>query len=194
MENRPLILIKAAMHYGLFFGPALIICHLLFYMLADIQTSGFLDIIGLLFLFSFVPVVSGIIICMKFFRDREFKGVMSYADGLRYGTLLMVFAGLLFAGYQMVFKKWVAPDYDTEMLVAMQTKGVEMLKATGQPEEEVKKFNDNMEAMKTPPDQSAQMFAPIMSIPTYAMGGLIISLVVAAIMRRKPQEGPEKLS
>jgi len=181
-------MLKAAMHYGLILGIGLIVFKVAFFLLIDLEAYSLMSISLLTLLFSIVPLLAGVVLCMKHFRDKEFGGSMSYVEGLRYGTMLMLFAGILLAGYNLVFNNWISPDYVAQTQTILKDKTIEFMVHQKFPdsiiEQQVAKFDELIVAE----DQKAKLVGPLYSIPMYGLAGLVISLIVAAFLKRNNKD------
>jgi len=177
-------MLKAAMHYGLILGIGLIVFKVAFFLLIDLEAYGFMSISLLTLLFSIVPLLVGVVLCMKRFRDKEFGGTMSYMEGLRYGTMLMLFAGILLAGYDLVFNNWISPDYVAQTQTIIKDKTIEFMVRQKMPDSVIEQQVAEFDKLIVAEDQKAKLVGPLYSIPMYALAGLIISLIVAAFLKR----------
>lgn len=185
MENRAQTLFKGAMKYGMYLGPALVAVNILFYVAFDLSRFGYWSLMGIMSLQSIVPFVFGIYLCMKRFRDVEYGGTLSYAEGLRFGTMLMLFAGIILAGYSLVFNNWVDPAYVGHVQEVVAEKTIEYSQEIGLPDSDIDELIGQLDSMKVEETRKSKLLAPLMSIPMTAFAGLLVSLAVAAILKRK---------
>jgi hypothetical protein len=185
MENRAHLIIKGAMRYGLYLGPALIAFNLFFYLAVDLASLDFGSITTLVFLLLLVPYLIGVYICMRFFRNKELSGYLSYVEGVRFGTTLMFFVGLFIIVYNLVFDKWIDPQYVGHVLDVLGQKAQVYAEQHKESAESMKSIIASIDSMKATADIKPKVGDVIMSIPVYAFGGLVMSLVIAAILKRK---------
>jgi hypothetical protein len=185
MENQPQLLLRSAMRYGLYLGLVLVAFNILLYLAFDFSNWGYFSMMGIIGLFSFVPFVGGIYVCMKYYRDRELQGFMSYGEGIRFGTTLMLFAGMILAVYNLVFNNWIDPGYTSRLLEILAEKTVVFYEKMGATSAQIDQIIAEFDALKLAEAQSSKMAAPLKSIPINAFYGLVVSLVVSAIVKRK---------
>lgn len=187
-NNRPQIMLKAAMHYGLILGAGLIVFKVAFFLLIDLEAYSLMSISLLTLLFSVVPLLAGVVLCMKHFRDKEFRGSMSYVEGLRYGTMLMLFAGILLAGYDLVFNNWISPDYVAQTQTIIKDKTIEFMVRQKYPDSIIEEQSAVFDKLIVGEDKKAKLIGPLYSIPMYGLAGLVISLIVAAVLKRNNKD------
>ncbi|MFT3739932.1 MAG: DUF4199 domain-containing protein [Breznakibacter sp.] len=185
MVEKAMLLFKAAMRYGLYLGPLLILSHVLLYVFIDLEKHSLMGIMGWMFLFSFLPFVIGIYWLMKRFRNEDFGGFMRYWEGVRFGTTLMLFAGIITAGYQLVFNSWVDPAYAPRVQEVIAEKTVAFYEKTGVPQSQIDAFIKEYDKSTAEAAKQSQLTTSLMSIPMSAFMGFLVSLVIATILRRR---------
>ncbi|MBQ4818926.1 DUF4199 domain-containing protein [Aquimarina sp. MMG016] len=116
---------------------------------------------------------------IKHFRDKENNGVVSFGKALLIGVLISLIAALAFGILDVVYIKYINPDFTTEYYAHY----VEEMK-NSLPAAEFETKLAELEAQK-------ELFSnPIMSFLlmsfTVLIIGFIISLISALILQRKP--------
>lgn len=176
---------KSAMRYGLYLGPLLIVSHVLLYLFIDLQKYSLMGIMGWMFVFSFLPFVWGLYWLMKRFRNDDFGGFMSYWEGVRFGTTLMLFAGIITAGYQLVFNNWIDPAYGPRVQEIIAEKTVAFYERINAPQAQIDQYIKSYDKGVAEAASQSQLVLALKSIPMSAFLGFAVSLVVAAILKRK---------
>lgn len=185
MSNPASIMVKSTMKYGLYVGVALVSCSVLFYLGFNIDRLGLMQYLGLGFLFGFAPMVAGIVLSMKYFRDKDNGGFMTYGEGLRFGTQLMLFAGIIMATYSLIFNTMIVPGYDAHVQEMVMEKTIVYLEKANLPDAEIERQVVLLETAVDEARKTSPLKTALWSIPQTAMYGFVISLVVAAIFKRK---------
>jgi hypothetical protein len=131
--------------------------------------SGSISNLPLLFLALCIFLFS------KHYRDKKLGGFITYGQGLGVGTLIGVFAGILFAFFTYVYIKFIDTSFIEKQLEIVQSK----LLTQGMSEDEVEKATEFSKKFMTP----GVMF--ISSIFSYGLVAFIISLITAAILKKE---------
>lgn len=166
---------KSVLRYGLY--GSITICALFLFSWfalkgADMSTQEILGYASMIISLSFVYF--GI----KHFRDQENQGRVSFKKGLIIGTLISLITALAFGVLDIIYVKFINPDFLTEYYEVVLNEMKETL-----PAEEFKLEQARMEAEK-------QLFAnPMMNFLimflTVFVIGFIISLISSLILQRK---------
>lgn len=185
MSNPAALMVKSAMKYGLYVGIALVCCNVLFYLGFNIDRLGLMQYLGMSFLFGFVPMVTCIVLSMKYFRDKDNGGFMTYGEGVRFGAQLMLFAGIIMAAYSLIFNTMIVPGYEIHVQEQVMEKTIVYLEKANLPDAELERQVGLLEAAVEEARKTSSLKTALWSIPQTALYGLVISLVVAAIFKRK---------
>jgi Ca2+/Na+ antiporter len=124
---------------------------------------------------NYAIMIGAIAMAMKTYRDQA-GGFMTFGKGFNVGFWASLIMGVITAVWVFIFFTLVAPDLTDTILEATRENMLEQ----GQSEEQV--------------DQAMQYSAPFMNATSFSIfaaigtliAGLIISLIVAAVMQRKP--------
>jgi hypothetical protein len=173
MENETKGMFKPALQYGLIMALALVMLSLVFYLVgaATNKWAGWLS----------YPVIIGLLVfsIMKF-RDEQNGGFITYGRALGFGTLVGVFAGLIYAVYAFIFFKFIAPELQ-EILVYEAIATVET-------------YNPNMtiEQFDFYTYMYGKLFSPIGQFLISLFGkpfySFIFSLIISIFLKKAPKE------
>jgi hypothetical protein len=170
MENERPRIAPIAVRYGIITGIIMIIYTLILYF-----TDQFMN--KMLASLSFLILIGGIIMAFREYK-RQDQGFMTYGQGLSLGMLTSVVAGVLVSIFQYIYMKFID---DTIMQRVMDNQMEEMEKM-GMSEEEIERGMEM--ASKFTSTEMVLVSGPL----SYLIGGLLISLVVAAFMRNARPE------
>ena len=160
---------KVAMNFGALNGLAAIALTLLFYFIGtDIQ--------------SMIPTITGYAVMILFismgiksYRDEDLGGYISYGRSLGTGTLISLFAGILFAVFMVIFFNYIAPELPQKIIEGTQQK----LAERGMSEEQIE------QAMSMTKKFMSPIFLFIFQIVGSVFAGFIISLFVSIFMKKE---------
>jgi len=180
-------MIKKCMNDGLIFGVILVILNVLIYVLIDFETLSFWSIMSFALLSAFLPLVVGIIVFLVKYKKNDLGGFISYGNGLKYGTLLTLFASIILSFYTIVFNNFIDKEYAHKQQQIIMSKTYEFMESSGLPDKVIDEKMDEMEAAIEAEVQNSKFMSPIKSIFFLTFVGFIISLIVAAIVKKEPQ-------
>lgn len=183
MEEKQSPLLKSSLSNGIVLGILSILISVI------VWVGGFIESMGI-FGSTIIGVISLIInfiilfIFAKNYRNKEFGGYISFKEAFKFVLLVIIFATVITIIYTYIFHKFIAPDYMANLYAVLEQKLIIYLENMGASEEiidkQLKQFNEVPSIWKTL-SQSA-LFGLI--------GGIIISLIVAAVVKKK-DEVPE---
>ncbi|TLV00663.1 DUF4199 domain-containing protein [Dyadobacter luticola] len=123
---------------------------------------------------SFVFMIVAIVLALKEFKE-ENKGFLSYGEGLGLGSLLSAVMGLLTSAFTMFYTQFI----DNTIMAQTLDKMREELERQGKSDSEI----------DTAMELSQKFMSPgilfVFGVFSYLIFGFILSLVIAAIMRRE---------
>lgn len=123
---------------------------------------------------SFVFMIVAIVLSMKDFREQN-KGFMSYGEGLGLGTLVSAVMGLLSSAFTMFYIQFI----DNTLLTQGMDKVRSDMEAKGMDDAQIDQAMELSQRFMSP----GVVFA--MGVFMYILTGFIISLIVAAIVRKE---------
>ena len=165
MNNQPTPA-RIALKWGLFLGVALIIYSLFLYLTDNVGNSK----LGWV---SFALSIVGLVLAMRDYRTLN-GGFMTYGEGLTIGTLTAGVSGLL----SSLFSVFYTTVVDTGVMTRMVEKTREQLEDSGVSDEQIDQQIKFVEMFQSP--GLLFLFGVIGAI----ISGLLLSLIIAAIVRR----------
>ena len=168
-------LVKTALQFGLYTGLALVI-----YTLLLIITG--LDLNFALGMVSFAILVGGIVLALKAFRQQN-GGFMTYGQGLGAGALTSLVVGLLVSLFSVIYSFYVDPSQRERQLKYTVEKSEEMMKKFNAPEGDI---DTAVEKVREDFNNTGPVKTLFTGMLTYAIIGSVLSLVIAAIMKKNP--------
>ena len=157
---------RVALKWGIILGVALIIYSLILFLTDSVGNSklGFI---------SFALSIGGLVLAMRDYRTLN-GGYMSYGEGLSVGTLTSGVSGLL----SSLFSVFYTTVIDTGAMGRMVERTREQLEDSGAPDDQIEQQINIVEMFQSPGLSFA--FGVIGAV----IFGLLLSLIIAAIMRR----------
>lgn len=122
---------------------------------------------------GFVILIAGIVWAMRDFREQN-SGFMSYGQGLGIGSLMSAIVGLIGAMFTMFYMQFI----DTTLMQQSLDKARSDMEARGMDDAQIDQAMEISQKFMTP----GMMF--LIQVLTYLFIGFIISLILAAIMRK----------
>lgn len=158
-----------AMMHGLYFGFALVLNLLIFYIMG----IPFSEVSGIL---TYVIIVSGIGFAMWTFAKLNTEEGLPYSRALGLGTLVALFGSLIFAFFFFILYKYIEPGLIDKMMTTMEEK----LLAQGWKDDAIESLLGAQKKMLTPAILS---FGQIFSV-TFL--GFLFSLILAIFFKKEP--------
>ncbi|TAJ12508.1 DUF4199 domain-containing protein [Marinilabiliaceae bacterium JC017] len=175
MEKQTSSKTKMAMSYGLYLGLALVVYSLILY----VSGQTFNKSLGYV---SYIIMLLGIGWGMKHYRDNVNNGLLTYGQGMGLGVLISVFAGVISGFFSFILMKYIDPSLMEQALAMAQE---EALKG-GATEAQLDQMEGVMGMFSNP------WVIMISAIIGSAFIGAIISLILAAIFKRTPENSFEE--
>lgn len=165
MEEKPSVA-RIALKWGVIAGVVYMIYTTVLYLteLFGNSSLGFI---------SFALAIVFIVLAMREFKTLN-NGFMSYGEGLSVGTLVSAISGLISSTYGLVYTTFIDPTIPQKL----QDKIQEQWEAQGMTDEQIEQASGMMQWTQSP---GITFFFGILAA---IIGGLIISLIVAAILRK----------
>ncbi|MGQ1784034.1 MULTISPECIES: DUF4199 domain-containing protein [unclassified Saccharicrinis] len=156
--------------YGLYLGIASIVFSLItFYsgMLGDKYFSYL----------GFVITIAFVFLGLKYYKEKENGGFMKYGQGVGLGVLISLVGGVLSSAFTFVYFSFIDPAKHQELLAVIQEQQLQ----AGVPEAQLEQIEGVMSMMLSP------MSLALMGVVGAVFGGLIISLIISAILKKDPE-------
>jgi hypothetical protein len=161
---------SVGLRYGLITGFVSVIFSLVLFV-TEMNTNKVLSNLSILIL------IAGIIFAYRYFKSAN-NGFMSYGQGLGIGAVLSAVTGLLGGIFTFIYVKFI----DSSFMQRMQETQIEELEARGMSDEQIEQGMAMAEKFSGP----GMML--VMGILVTLLIGFILSLVIAAIMKRSQPE------
>lgn len=171
MENKKHSLTYSSMTYGLYLGLALVVYYLVLYVANQFFNPGLGYVVYLI-------IAGGLFFSMKHFRDKLNAGVLTYGNGVKLGVLVAVFSGFISGVFTYVLFI-IDPTLIDQMIQVQQQALIE----SGVPDSQIELVEEMMRK------RSNLAVIVISSLFSMALVGLLISLIVAAIVKKNPDNG-----
>lgn len=161
---------KTALHYGSLSGIAVVGFYMLLY-LAGLNLFGPVSILGI-----WIPILF-IVLATRYYRDHNLGGTMTYGQGLAIGFMTTIFSVILFGLFFYLF----GTVTDNTLLDSYKTQAAESLEQgkTLLSDKMLDKAMESIDIMTMPSLALSEAFNKLFS-------GIIITLITAAVFRRKP--------
>ncbi|MFP4619826.1 MAG: DUF4199 domain-containing protein [Bacteroidales bacterium] len=161
--------LKSTMTFGFITGMVLIVYTLLLYATNNlIRSNLFLSIL------NYVILIAGIVMGTRSYRDQILGGYISYGKALGYGVVLSVFTGVVLGIFTYLLYAVIDPGLMEQSMKIM--------------EEEMLNQGISPEQVETLSGMQKQLRSPFMmlisSVFTYALMGLIFSLITSAFLKK----------
>ncbi len=166
---------NTAIKYGIRSAITITILFLLALTLGKNLDYGLQEVIGYV---SMVISLLFVFFGIKHFRDNENDGVVSFSKALLIGILITLFASLAFGIIDLIYIKYINPDFTAEYYA----RSIEQLKSSLTSVE----LETKLAEMESQKELFMNPFASflIMSFTVFLVG-LIISLISSLILQRK---------
>lgn len=138
-----------------------------------------------LYLNFFFPIltililIAGLVMAMREFRQLN-NGWMRLREGISIGLLMFAVIGILDTTYQQIYQTYIDTSY-TERTLG-QTK--DMMEKFGATDEQLERFDEQAEEATNKSGAGQGGLAFMGSVFVWIFGGFILSLIVAAFMRK----------
>ena len=156
--------------YGLYLGIASILFSLIIFY-GGMLGNKYFSYLG------FVITVIFIFMGLKRYKEKENDGVMKYGQGVGLGVLITLVGGFLSSAFTYVFYSFIDPAKHQELLSIVQEQQLQ----AGVPEAQLEQVEGVMSVMMSP------ISLALLGIMGAIFGGLIISLIISAILKKDPE-------
>jgi hypothetical protein len=158
---------RVALKYGIITAVAVIVYSTIINLIGQSQNQA-------LSALAFLILIGGIVWGMRDFRTQN-HGFISYGQGLGVGSLISAIVGLIGATFTMFYMQFI----DTTILSQSLDKARADMESRGMDDSQIDQAMEISEKFMTP----GMVF--LIGILSYVIIGFIISLIVAAIMRKE---------
>lgn len=183
MQNDKPIAWKPLMNVGAVIGAALIVPHLLFYLMG--KTFDYYNINMFL---QFLIVLAGLILGSKYLRDQFYGGYLSYGRILGTSLLILVFGSFIYAFYKYLLFGFFEPGLMNDYFVFMEDKLLEAqdnMLQMGMSEDNVEKFTSPMiENMDKVREETTAFSIAQSDIFNITFWGGLLALITSIFMKK----------
>ncbi len=167
---------KTVIHYGVFSAITICVLNLVGWFLGKNLDYSIQEVIGYT---GMVVALLFVFFGIKQYRDHENNGVVTFGKALLIGVLISLIAAVAFGILDIIYIKYINPDFVTEYYAHY----VAQMKST-LPADEFKIEFEKLEAQKELFSNPFMSFF-LMAVTVFIIG-FIISLLSGLILQRKP--------
>ncbi|WP_297100070.1 DUF4199 domain-containing protein [uncultured Draconibacterium sp.] len=181
MENNSSPLLKSSLTYGLYAALISIFLNVVIWAGGIMESLG---IFGSLIVAILSLVISFVVMLIftKNYRNKEFDGYISFVEAFKFAMLVTIVSTVILVIYTYVFHSFIAPDYMENLMASMQQKTLEFMESKGAPDATIEQTLSQFEKV---PTIAKTLQSTVLS---GLIGGGIISLIVAAIAKKKVED------
>ncbi|MDD2279717.1 MAG: DUF4199 domain-containing protein [Bacteroidales bacterium] len=180
MNSKIKLLLKSTTTYGLALGVIVVIYSLLLYLLG-IMPIGIVKPF-IFFVVSVAIFFTGILIFSKKVSNEIYGGEVTFQQGLMIGILIGFFAAIITSAYSYLQNVIIDPEYMGNYINAQSEWMANYMSSKGISGDQIEKALEGLEVKK---DVKITFGTYILSVLSSTFGFAIISLVTAAIIKKK---------
>lgn len=169
-EQQETTFMQIAIKYGLILGMSGVTLSLISFI-----TNSQFSLSWLWSTLNYVVILACVIMAMKARKLEVNKGLLTYGQALGIGTVVALFGGILVALYQLVYQKYIDPEFFDKILAEAKRSLIEK----NYSEQQLETSMMMMEKMKSP----AYMF--FTSLLGLTFMGFLFSLIAAIFMKKQ---------
>jgi hypothetical protein len=169
MEEKKANIIKSAMTYGLMLALALIVIHLVQYLMDIYKPPVWVNIL------TYAVIVGGIVYGTIRFRDDELGGYISYGKALGFGVLLSLFASVVYGFYNYLLTAVIDPTYMEGVYRMLEETYIE----AGMDYDQVETVMETVKKFQTP------LMMVFSSLFGFTFMGTIFSLITSIFLKKE---------
>ncbi len=166
---------QTVIRYGLYSAATISVLFLGTWLLLQNVDYGLQEVLGYL---SIVLSLLFVFFGIKHYRDHENQGKLTFGKALLVGMLISLITALAFGILDVVYAKYINPDFFQEYMGYMQEQLAEEYSGEAL-EQQVKELKASMEGFQNPVISFLVMSSTVLII------GFIISLLSAVFLQRK---------
>jgi uncharacterized membrane protein (DUF485 family) len=181
MEEKSTSIWKSSLTYGSYMALISIGISVVIWAGGLLESMGLFGsaIIGLL---SFVITFLLLLFFTKAYRNKELNGIISFKQAFQFAILVIIFSVLITTIYNYIFHTLIDPEYMKNLMAVMQQKTLDYMEKVGAPEAQIDKTLERFSEIPTIWKTLRQ------GIVTGLIAGAVISLIVAAIVKKKEED------
>ncbi|MBN1251903.1 MAG: DUF4199 domain-containing protein [Bacteroidales bacterium] len=171
MEEKKTNVWKSALNWGLSIGIILVIYSVIMYFLG-LSLEKWVGWV------SYLIMIAGIIYSTINYRDKELGGYIKYGQALGFGTLVILFAGIISSIYTYFQMTFIDPDMISKILEMTE----EQLITQGLPDDQIEMAIEMQKKFMKPGIMVA------IAIPSIAFMGFLFSLITSIFLKKEPKD------
>ncbi len=169
MEEKKNITVKSAMNYGLILGLALIVFHLIQYIMDVYKPPFWVSLI------NYIIIIGVIVYGTIKFRDDELGGNISYSKALGFGVLISLFSAIIYGFYFYILISFIDPAYMDSLFSIIEETYLE----SGMSEDQVEAAMGMVKKLQSP------LFMLLSSIFGSVFMGTIFALITSIFLKKE---------
>ncbi len=177
MNKNKASLVGFSLNYGIMIGLLSVIYSLILYF-ADQALNSTLGMV------AFLILIVGLVLAMKNYRDQVQDGVLGFSQGLGLGVLVVLWSSLIGSIWSFLLMEVVDPGLQEKMI----EQSIDKMMERGFSDAQIEASMDMMKKFQNPVISAITGFISSMLI------GTVLSIIVAAIMKRSTPPQPEEQS
>jgi hypothetical protein len=179
MEKAKTDIWQHTMTYGAILGISITILAIIFYILDILKYNIFISIV--IWLINLALTVIFVVIGTKNYRDKILGGYIDFGKAFLIGLLIVVFSSLITTLYNILLNTIIDPTYFERTMEAVKEWMGNFMYNKGISEEQIDQALEQIDS-KEMPSVVSMIFSGIASS---AIGGAILSLITAAILKKE---------
>ncbi|QIA07738.1 DUF4199 domain-containing protein [Draconibacterium halophilum] len=181
MEQKSSTLLKSSLTYGIYAALISIFLSVVIWAGGLMESMGMFGSV-IIAISSLVISFVVLLIFTKNYRNKEFGGYISFVEAFKFAMLVIIVSTVILLIYNFIFHSFIAPDYMENLMATMQQKTLAFMESNGVPDANI---DQAMEQFEEVPTIAKTLQQTAMS---GLIGGIIISLIVAAIAKKKVED------
>ena len=169
MENQKVNTMKSAMTYGLILALALIVLHLVQYLMDVYKAPTWVNLL------NYAVIIGGIVYGTIRFRNDELGGYISYSKALGFGVLISLFASIVYGFYFYILTGLIDPSYMYGLHKMVEETYLEL----GMDSDQVETMMETVKKFQTP------LMLVLSSVFGFTLMGTVFSLITSIFLKKE---------
>jgi putative exporter of polyketide antibiotics len=169
MEEKNISATKPAMTYGLILGLALVIMHIVQYVMDVYKPPFWVSLI------NYAVIVAVIVYGTIRYRDDDLDGYISYGKALGFGVLISLFASIIYGFYFIILTSVIDPSYMEGVYTMIEETYIEM----GMDYDQIETAMGMVKKFTNP------VFMGLSSVFNFVLMGTVFSLITSIFLKKE---------
>lgn len=161
--------VKLAMTYGLILGLALIVLHIIQYMMEVYKPPFWVNLL------NYAAIVGVLVYGTIRYREDELQGNISYGQALGFGVLISLFASIVYGLYFFLLTSIIDPTYMEGFYAVIEETYIEM----GMSDDQIEAAMQIVKKFQSP------LFMVVSSIFGFVLMGTVFSLITSIFLKKE---------